>query len=307
VLALLIVKALIWSLSLGSGTSGGVLAPLLIMGGALGTLESELIPLQSPGFWAMISMAAMIGATMRTPLTAVVFTLELTTAVPALLPLLIACGTAFAVTVLLMRRSILTEKVARRGHHVMREFVVDPFKTRRVAEIMRPLVAELAADAPVREALSLLSLDRDDGASEYQAFPVVDGDGAVVGTITRARLAEIAASDPAASRKVGDLVRGTPVIGAPDDLVGALADQLVSSGAECASIVDPSGTLVGVVTRRDLLDVRALHRRAELEHQRMLQAPPMRVRLLRLRANGQQKLAEQPMESAATAESEPVG
>src|ERR1044071_7010139 len=78
VIGLLIGKAVVWSISLGSGTSGGVLAPLLIIGGALGAIEGRFIPIGDPGLWALISMAAMMGGTMRSPLTSMIFTLELT-------------------------------------------------------------------------------------------------------------------------------------------------------------------------------------------------------------------------------------
>jgi H+/Cl- antiporter ClcA len=137
-LGLLLAKAVMWAVALGSGTSGGVLAPLLIMGGALGALESSVIPGHDAGLWAIISMAAMMGGTMRSPLTAVVFLLELTHDIGLLGGLLIACVAAHAVTVLVMRRSILTEKVARRGHHVLREYVVNPLAQFRVEDVMHP-------------------------------------------------------------------------------------------------------------------------------------------------------------------------
>ncbi len=136
VAGLLIAKAIMWAVALGSGTSGGVLAPLLIMGGAIGALESSIIPGHDAGLWAMISMAAMMGGTMRSPLTSVIFLLELTHDINLLSGLLIACVAAHAVTVLVMRRSILTEKVARRGHHVLREYVVNPLAQFRVEDVM---------------------------------------------------------------------------------------------------------------------------------------------------------------------------
>src|SRR6185437_5908084 len=125
---LLVVKAIIWSVALGSGTSGGVLAPLLMMGGAVGALLAPIIPIGTSGYWALIGMAAIMGGTMRSPLTSVIFAFELTHNIDSLLPLLIACTAAFAVTVLLLKRSILTEKVARRGYHLSREYIVDPFE-----------------------------------------------------------------------------------------------------------------------------------------------------------------------------------
>ena len=125
--ALLAVKAVIWAVALGSGTSGGVLAPLLIIGGAMGASLGGLLPAADPGFWPLLAMAATMGGTMRAPLTATFFAVELTGNTHVLVPLIAACATAHAVTVLLMKRSILTEKIARRGHHIFREYRVDPF------------------------------------------------------------------------------------------------------------------------------------------------------------------------------------
>ena len=135
-LLLLAVKAIIWAVALGSGTSGGVLAPLLIMGGGMGAALAPVLPAASPGFWALLAMAATMGGTMRSPLTATFFAAEFTGNTHVLLPLLAACVTAHVVTVLLMRRSILTEKVARRGHHLSREYRVDPFTLTRVGDVM---------------------------------------------------------------------------------------------------------------------------------------------------------------------------
>ncbi len=118
ILGVLLVKSTIWAVSLGSGTSGGVLAPLLMMGGALGGMEAMFLPWEGSGFWPLVSMGAILGGTMRSPLTGVVFALELTHDVNMLLPLLVATTMAHAFTVLVLRRSILTEKVSRRGFHL---------------------------------------------------------------------------------------------------------------------------------------------------------------------------------------------
>ena len=133
-IGILIGKSLVWSIALGSGTSGGVLAPLLMMGAALGAVEARVIPIGDAGVWALISMAAMMGGTMRSPLTAMIFTVELTQDWNLLPGLLVGCIAAHGVTVLLLRRSILTEKVARRGYHVMREYVVNPLSRVRVED-----------------------------------------------------------------------------------------------------------------------------------------------------------------------------
>ena len=135
ILGILIVKSIIWSVSLGSGTSGGVLAPLLMMGGALGGILALVLPFEGTGFWELIAMAAILGGTMRSPFTGVIFTLELTHDVNALLPLLVACVIAHGFTVLALKRSILTEKVARRGYHLSREYAVDPLEILFVREV----------------------------------------------------------------------------------------------------------------------------------------------------------------------------
>ncbi|HEY4386668.1 MAG TPA: chloride channel protein, partial [Ktedonobacteraceae bacterium] len=125
ILGILLVKSLIWAISLGSGTSGGVLAPLLMIGGALGGLEAMVLPNEGAGFWALISMAAVLGGAMRAPFTAIIFAVELTHDYNALLPLMIAVSVSYTISVLVMRRSILTEKVSRRGYHLSAEYATD--------------------------------------------------------------------------------------------------------------------------------------------------------------------------------------
>jgi chloride channel protein, CIC family len=127
-----------WAFALSSGTSGGVLAPLLMIGAALGESAAQLahLPVQAQALWALIGMGAMLAGALGVPLTAILFSLELTHAMPALLPLIPACVAAYLVTALLMPRSILTEKLARRGYHLSREYGVDPLETLYVADVM---------------------------------------------------------------------------------------------------------------------------------------------------------------------------
>jgi CIC family chloride channel protein len=147
----LIVKSLIWSFSLGSGTSGGVLAPLLMMGGALGGLEALFLPHVGLGFWPLISMAAILAGTMRSPFTGMIFALELTHDINFLLPLMIACIMAYGFSVLVMRRSILTEKVSRRGYHLTREYSTDPLEIVFVRDVMRTAISIFSANMPEQE------------------------------------------------------------------------------------------------------------------------------------------------------------
>ena len=138
IVGILVVKTLIWSLSLGSGTSGGVLAPVFMIGGSLGALEGQLLPHVFPGFWAMAGLAAVVGGVMRSPLTGVVFTLELTHAWNALPALLVASVSAYALSALILKRSVLTEKIARRGLHLTREYTTDPLEAFYAREVMTP-------------------------------------------------------------------------------------------------------------------------------------------------------------------------
>ncbi len=136
VVGIFIVKTVIWSLSLGSGTSGGVLAPMLMIGAALGSLEAALFPDVAAGFWPLVALAGVLGGVMRSPLTGVAFAAELTGRWDAVLPLLIGAVAAYAASVLLLRRSVLTEKIARRGLHLTREYSIDPLEVLFVGDVM---------------------------------------------------------------------------------------------------------------------------------------------------------------------------
>src|SRR5690606_30978958 len=118
----------IFCVALGSGTSGGVVAPLLMMGGALGGLEANVFPDFGPGFWPLVGMGAVLAGTMRAPLTGAVFALEITQDFDMALPILVAAAAAHAFSVLVLKRSILTEKIERRGYHVTREYAIDPLE-----------------------------------------------------------------------------------------------------------------------------------------------------------------------------------
>ena len=135
---LLIAKSLMWAFSLSSGTSGGVLAPLLMIGAAIGETAARLahLPGETQALWALMAMGAMLSGALGVPMTAILFSLELTHALPAVLPLALACIAAYVVTTLVMPRSILTEKLSRRGYHLSREYGVDPLETVSVSEVM---------------------------------------------------------------------------------------------------------------------------------------------------------------------------
>jgi H+/Cl- antiporter ClcA len=267
---LVLVKAIIWSIALGSGTSGGVLAPLLIMGGALGAIYGGAMPMGDLGLWALIGMAAMMGGTMRSPLTAIVFAIELTHNFGALLPLAVGCTMAHATTVLLLRRSILTEKVARRGHHVMREYIVDPFETMRVAEIMAKPVDTLSADSPVGDIVAFFTAS--DAPARHKSYPAVGADGRLVGMVARADVLRWTREGWPAGQTLRDMLADQDLItGHDDDLVGHLADRMAATDVGRVPILrQGDDVLVGLVARRDLLRVRATVVRHEQEREALI-------------------------------------
>ncbi|HVU07493.1 MAG TPA: chloride channel protein [Verrucomicrobiae bacterium] len=186
-IGLLIGKALVWTVALGSGTSGGVLAPLLIIGGALGAIETKWLPAGDTGLWAMVSMAAIMAGTMRAPLTAMVFALELTHDLNTLPALLVGCVAAQAVTVLLLKRSILTEKIARRGHHIIREYSIDHFELLRVGEVMEKNAPTVTAALKISEFIQLIA-SGESPLARRQAALIVDEKNELAGIITRGDL-----------------------------------------------------------------------------------------------------------------------
>ncbi|MDE2182766.1 MAG: chloride channel protein [Alphaproteobacteria bacterium] len=267
VVSLLAGKTGVWIAALSSGTSGGVLAPLLIMGGAVGSLESHVLPFGGAGFWALIGMAAILGGTMRAPLTATLFAVELTGDSQMLGPLLVASVAAFGATVLLMRRSILTERIARRGRHIMREYVVDPFLQMRVAEIMTTPVATLPAAMPVGEAVAFFISPRT--LEVHKSYPVVDGEGRVLAVVSRSDVLRWSRDGWMEGATLGDLKgRRELFVGHADELVGNLADRMAAADIGRVPILDRNGALVGLVARRDLLRVRMKTAREEQARRR---------------------------------------
>ncbi len=269
-IGVVIVKSIIWSGSLGSGTSGGVLAPLLMIGAALGGVEAHILPNEGIGFWPMISMGAMLGAMMRTPITALVFTLELTHDPNSLLPLLIAVGIAYGVSVLVMKRSILTEKVARRGYHLSREYAVDPLEILAVKEVMRTEVLAFAPDATLSELGARMSSD---GHHGQRLYPVTGPGGELRGVVTRGDLQKHLAGDDL-SGQISDFVR-QPVVAHPDEPLQMVAYRMADAGVTRMPVVtwETPARVVGMVSLQDLLKARARNLEAESRREQVFRLP----------------------------------
>jgi CIC family chloride channel protein len=261
---LVVAKSLVWAVALGSGTSGGVLAPLLMIGGALGALFGAGIG--DPGLWAMVGMAGMMGGTMRSPLTGTVFVLELTHDLNTLPALLVGSAAALCVTVLLLRRSILTEKLARRGQHIAREYSVDPFEIMRVADVMDrnpPMVSSSMTVAALSDRIS-----RGDSAlSRRQATLLVDGEGRLIGVLTRGDIMRSLLDGTAGTKTVHDVARTEVEVAYPDETLQVAVAKMLKRDIGRLPVVDRSdaGKVVGYLGRAEILEARMrLHEEEEL-------------------------------------------
>jgi CIC family chloride channel protein len=278
IVGVLIVKSAIWAISLGSGTSGGVLAPLLMIGGALGGVEARFLPYEGVGFWPLVSMGAVLGGTMRSPLTAIIFALELTHDINILVPLLVAGMVAHGFTVLTLRRSILTEKVSRRGYHLSREYSIDPLEIMFVREVARTGVVALPADVTVDRVVGEVRLraggsadgSADAGQHDQRLFPVIDANRRLVGVLTRRRLKEwLDGGDP---RPLEEVMKRQPVVAYDNDPLRVVVFRMAETGLTRLPVVTGDGTLVGLVALTDLLTARARILEADRRRERVLGA-----------------------------------
>jgi H+/Cl- antiporter ClcA/CBS domain-containing protein len=249
-LGLLLCKAVMWVVALGSGTSGGVLAPLLTLGAGLGVVLGPFMPGGEPGLWPLVFMAATLGGMMRAPLMAVLFAFEATQDVNALLPLITACISAYGFTVLTMPRSILTEKIARRGRHIHREYGIDVLERLAVQEVMTRKLITIDAGTTVGAALA----SHFGSGQVHRAFPVVR-DGRYVGMLDRAALLKHKSSGR--DKPVGELFgENIPVMALPDETGRAIATRLAVHHLERIPVVQnaESRELIGLVSRSDLVN-----------------------------------------------------
>jgi chloride channel protein, CIC family len=274
IIGVLVVKTIIWTVSLSSGTSGGTLAPLLMMGGALGGVEAMFLPHVANGFWPTISMGAVFGATLGSPFAAIVFMLEVTHDANLLLPLLIAVMLGHGVLVLTLRRSILTERISRRGYHLSREYSVDPLEILFVREVMSTDVIALPEGMSVAE----LRARFDEGERLTQGlYPVVDTQGNLTGVLTSSNLHELMIRnlDRVELTTVQEsLVQ--PAIAYPDEPLRVAVQRMAETGLTRFPVVshDDPPRLVGMLSLSAVLRARARNLEAERRREQIL---PMRT------------------------------
>ena len=249
VIALIVVKAAMWVIALGSGTSGGVLAPLLMMGAALGVVVGPYLPGGTPALWPLVFMAATLGGMMRAPIMSVVFAFELTHDLNAFPALLLASAVSYGFTVLVMRRSILTEKIARRGYHIYREYGIDPLERHFVDEVMtrEPVAIDsgMSIDAALEQYFG--------STQRHRAYPIVRGP-VLVGMADRE--AVLAARHATSATTMGDLFGlNVASVAMASETLKAVSSRLAVQGLERLPVVDDpvQRHLIGVVSRSDLV------------------------------------------------------
>jgi H+/Cl- antiporter ClcA/CBS domain-containing protein len=261
-------KFLSWAFSLGSGTSGGTLAPLLTVGGGLGALlglaASALLPHAGvdPRVAALVGMAALFAGASRALLASVVFAFEATRQPLGLLPLLGGCTAAYLVSALLMRTTIMTEKLARRGARIPSDYVADFLDQVLVRDVVSSPAVVLDAGLTIGEAREVARQAR------HQGYPIVDA-GAIVGLVTRR---ELEAAEPGA--RVGSLAIRPPISVTDDSSLRDAADLMVAHRIGRLPVVekDAPSKVVGIVTRSDLLHAHARRIAHEAEKQPSIRA-----------------------------------
>jgi H+/Cl- antiporter ClcA/CBS domain-containing protein len=273
ILGVLLVKWFIWAVSLGSGTSGGVLAPLLMMGGALGGLEAMFLPNEGAGFWPLISMGAILGGTMRSPFTSIVFAFELTHDANVFLPLLVGSMIAHGFTVLTLKRSILTEKVARRGFHLSREYAVDPLELLYVREVMWKETMSVPSAALLREVMGSPQFAR---WQLQRLLPVVDAEGRLAGVVTSGNLHnwQEAGDTKLSGGPIIEVVRRESVNAYPYEVLRIVVNRMAENGITRMPVIDgETQKLLGLITLEDLLKARTRHVEEERHREQVIQFP----------------------------------
>lgn len=249
-LVLCLAKFVSWSIALGSGTSGGTLAPLFTIGGGAGVVLGGLVASSFPALGvdprvcALVGMAAMFAGASRALLASVVFAFETTLQPLGLLPLLGGCTAGYMVSALLMRNTIMTEKLARRGLRVPVEYAADFLDQINVAEACSPAIETIGIDEPISRLRTR--------AVSHQGFPVLDREGLLYGVITRRDFLDPARPDETSA---GELVSRPPAVIFLDNSLRDAADQMVREDVGRLPVVsrDNPRRIVGFLTRSDIL------------------------------------------------------
>ena len=258
-LVLVVAKLVSWTIALGSGTSGGTLAPLFTIGGGIGALIGAGLVAVAPSLGidprvaALVGMAAIFAGASRALLASVVFAFETTRQPMGLLPLLAGCTGAYLVSLLRMQSTIMTERLSRRGVPVGGDLTVDHLAHTRVSDCATMPAVTLSAEQTLGEARDSLAARPE---QRHQGFPIVDAAGDLIGVLTLRDIGDRTA-DP--SRQLRDLIRRPPVVTYDSDTAREAADRMVRERVGRLPVVSRTEPrkVLGVLTRSDLLESHA--------------------------------------------------
>lgn len=270
---ILLIKTISWAFSMGSSTAAGILAPLLMFGGALGGVFAHLMPMMTPGAWVLVGMSAVLSAAIGAPLTSAMLALELTHNGGLMLPVLLACMAAYALSVLVLPRSMLTESMSRRGMHLSREFGADPLESILVSHAMHTSVFALPDNATRRAAADWLRKMEERGGEAWshwqRIFPLVDSEGRLTGTLTRAQMIAAARKEDLSVPLAQD-ANSSPLTVSPVTTLRACAMSMAESKITSYPVVNAEGKLLGIMTISDLLKGRSDEAHRESDRERVL-------------------------------------
>jgi CIC family chloride channel protein len=262
-IVLLVGKLAAWWVALGSGTSGGTLAPILLVSGCFGSLLGALIDQLAPGLHvspgsvALVAMAATFGSATRATFTAIVFAFELTQDYRAILPIMLATVVADLVAGALLDHGLMTEKLARRGLHVPLEYRPDHLQATLVRDAMSTDVKVLDADATTAGARGRVE------EWAHSAYPLVDAEQRCVGIVSRR---DLLGPDAHSDTSLADIASADVVAVAPDDTLLTALERIVDEDVQHLPVLDADHQILGICTRTDILRARNASRAAE-EHQ----------------------------------------
>ena len=262
-LLIMIFKAVALLISLGSGTSGGLLAPMFMSGAALGAVFAMLVNQIVPGAhlaigaFALVAMAAVFGSAARATFTLIIFAFEITRDYNAILPLMLVCVIADGVAILFMHdTSIMTEKLARRGVRVHQDYEADVLQQVTVSEVMLKDVPTINADLKVSELADRIARN-DPSATQHQALPILDDQGQLVGIITRSDVLR-ALGDAPTDKTVLDAGSDALIVAHPDESVHAAINRMLQYNIGRLPVVSRQNPrqLVGYLGRSSVMQAR---------------------------------------------------
>jgi len=263
VAVILVAKGAALLVSLGSGTSGGLLAPMFTMGAALGGLYAGVINHWVPSAhlsfaaFALVAMAAVFGAAARAPFTFIIFAFEITRNYDAVLPLMLVVVIAYGISLLFMKNSIMTEKLARRGLRVHQEYEVDIFQQVTVGQAMDPHPAVVPAATTVAELTERIA-GGEPALLKHQAFLLRHPAGELAGILTRSDLLRALAQDPSGRQTALQAGQGHPVVAYPDESLSAALGRMLDRHCGRLPVVarDDRTQIVGYLGRAAVLEAR---------------------------------------------------